>query len=177
MPLEILEKLGYTLYRDGRLNIIAVRKKPFAVNTFNDELHIFNNGEISWQAKVTTLPGKYWLSHLMNPKGSAILKPGEYLNSWQLGKHKGKDALIQCRPVTVYRDKNLDDTFDYTHQESGMFGINIHRAGSFSHLVNSWSAGCQVFQAEEDFERFLYFCKEKANLHKGLFSYTLIEQE
>lgn len=122
------------------------------------------------------MPGSYYLSNLLNPKGTAILKEGQYLNAYKIGYHKGKPALIQSRPVTVYRDKNRDEFFDLNKEETGMFGIDIHRAGPFSHLVNSWSAGCQVFQKESDFEFFMTLCEATQKICNGLFTYTLIEE-
>lgn len=70
-------------------------------------------------------------------KGVANLKPG--LWQYKLGIHglsKPKDkqyeALVQAAPVTVTRDQQGDDT--------GYFGINIHRGG-----YNSTSSlGCQT---------------------------------
>lgn len=167
----------YQPYSDGRLNIVAIRRRPFKINSFNDDLFVFDNDKISENFKITTLPGQYWLTNLMNPKGCAILVDGFYENTWKLGKHKGQSALVQCNDVYVFRDKNRDCKFDLlANIEKGMFGINFHRAGKFSNLVNSWSAGCQVFQKEDDFEKFLFFCEERKEIHKGLFSYLLLDE-
>lgn len=68
-------------------------------------------------------------------KGIANLKPGVWW--YKPGKHKinsptGYPALVQADKVTVYRDGVGDDT--------GFFGINIHRGG-----YNSTSSlGCQT---------------------------------
>ena len=174
---EFIES-GYKVYENGGVNIFAVRNKPFVLNTFNDDLYLFwKDGEkwVTHHFKITTLPGKYWLNNLINPKGSAILKTNQYKDCYKLGKHKGKEALIQCRNVTFYRDNNKDDNFNYLNEEVGLFGINIHRAGAFSHFVNSWSAGCQVFQSETDFNFFIEICKERACFSNNFFTYTLIE--
>jgi lysozyme len=70
--------------------------------------------------------------------GMAVLAPGRYW--YQLGIHnRSKDpklhphyeALIQASPVTVDRDGQ--------DEETGWFGINIHRAG-----VGTSSEGCQT---------------------------------
>lgn len=179
MSLDFLKNLGYNVYEKGRLNILGVRRKPFKVNCFNDDIYLFwKDGDI-WEKRryqATTLPGKHWLTTLMNKKGTAILKPGQYINAFRLGKHKGEDALVQCRPVTVYRDADLDEEFDYGNEETGLFGINIHRAHTFSHFVNSWSAGCQVIQRPADFSSFINICKDRAGLSNQVFTYTLIEE-
>lgn len=71
----------------------------------------------------------------MNPKGTAILAPGQYQSSHKIGLHRGKyKALVQHRPVTVYRDNNKDSKYDLepTKKDTGIFGINIHKAGQDS---------------------------------------------
>lgn len=175
---NFFNKNGYAIFENGALNIFAVRKHPYQVNTFNDELHIYWKEGRSWHGRqypITTLPGKYWLNNLINPDGAAILKAGQYIDAYTLGKHKGKEALIQCKNLTVFRDNNRDDNYNFVDEDTGMFGINIHRAGLFSHFVNSWSAGCQVFQREDQFKRFMDICKERACFSGGFFTYTLIE--
>ncbi len=58
---------------------------------------------------------------------------------------------------------------------SGMFGINIHKAGQDSTWVENWSEGCQVFKRVKDFDAFLAICKKAAKIHGNKFSYTLLE--
>lgn len=182
MNLEPLRSLGYRVHYDGQLNIVAERRYPHRYNEFNDRLivayrsrpHHLDYPLTIHEFKLTTLPGAHYLSNLLNPKGTAILAPGQY--RYKLGSHRGKPALVQAAPVTVYRDKNRDQNFDLVDPETGYFGINIHRAGRFSHFVNSWSAGCQVFQREDDFEFFLNLCESVAHRSHGMFHYTLIDE-
>lgn len=176
--LKYFQNKGYQIYENGALNIFAVRKQPHKVNTFNDTLYCYWKEGRFWAGRyytITTLPGKYWLTNLMNPEGAAILKPGQYIDAFKLGKHKGKDALVQCKDVIVYRDSNKDDNFDFIDEDEGMFGINFHAAGAFSHFVNSWSAGCQVFQAEKSHKNFISICEERACFSNNFFTYTLID--
>jgi hypothetical protein len=170
--------LNYHFHINGALNIYAERRRPYKVNEFNDLLfvsYLQNQHWVEYKFKITTLPGRHWLTTLMNQRGTAILKPGQYLNAYRLGLHKGAPALVQCAPMTVYRDDDLDEDFDLGKQETGIFGINIHRASAFAHFVNSWSAGCQVFQSEKDFEFFMDLCMARAGLSAGRFNYTLFE--
>jgi lysozyme len=72
-------------------------------------------------------------------KPMAVLKPGVY--RYKLGQHgvsRGKPykALVQAGPVTVLRGYGEG----LAHQETGYFGINIHRGG---HTTTS-SEGCQT---------------------------------
>ena len=75
-------------------------------------------------------------------KGIASLKAGVW-SAYKFDRHKGAYMALCQRmaKVTVMRDKEGDDT--------GMFGINIHRGGSFG----TSSAGCQTIPPSqwEDF--------------------------
>ena len=91
--------------------------------------------------------------------------------------HKGKyEALVQCKPVTVYRDKDRDEIAEETAiTDTGMFGINIHRAmpKGITKFIDDWSAGCQVLNNIEEFKDFMTKCK-KSKLKK--FTYTLLKE-
>ena len=96
----------------------------------------------------------------MNKLGAAILKNGQYIDAYKIGLHRGEyKALIEQKPVTVIRDYDRNAVLDFNNgkQETGNFGINIHRAGSKGTTINvdKWSAGCQVFENAEDFAKFL----------------------
>lgn len=162
------------------LQIVGVRSSNTASNTFDDRCYVVYSDATglkleSWP--ITTDPGRYWLENPGRVEGTAILKPGQYRGAWVLGKHKGdKPALVQAKPVTVYRDPNRDATLDTAKEETGLFGINLHRAGLNSSVVDKWSAGCQVWQMDADFERFLWLCRQQAAKGKGweTFTYTLL---
>ena len=139
---------------------------------------------VKHQYSITTDPGKYWLENPINPKGTAILVPGQYPGTWKLGKHQGKyEALVQRKPVKVWRDNNKDSIIDYPYAHAevseGYFGINIHRSNPYdkSYIVDKWSAGCQVFQAVDDYKEFMGLCKSSADLYGNSFSYTLVTEE
>lgn len=167
------KRLGYTW--DENFNIIGIRSKDYKPNTFCDLLLTVTPDRIKVYY-ITTRPGRHWLVNLLNPKGAAVLKPGQYKNAYRLGKHKGLDALVQVAPVTVYRDNDRDELAEITNQlDSGLFGINIHRANSSitSKLVDKWSAGCQVMADPVKFEDFLRDCRATG---KGFFTYTLLNE-
>ena len=169
------------------LNIVGVRRDNQGTNTFDDFLLVMYREEelmISHRWQATTDPGKYWLLNPMNPKGTAVLVPGQYRGTWQLGKHQGKyEALVQRKPVKVYRDNNKDETIDYnnitTLVDEGYFGINIHRSNPYdqSYVINKWSAGCQVFKKIDDYNQFMGLCRESAKLYGPQFTYTLIDEK
>ena len=114
---------------------------------------------------------------MLNPKGTALLKPNQYVDTWQIGLHQGKyEALVQAKPVDVYRDKNLNDLAEETSSiDRGLFGLNIHRASETitSKLIDKWSAGCQVLNNPVDFKELLHECKLSG---KKTFTYTLLRE-
>ena len=156
---ELLKKAAalknYQWFDDGKpylLNIVGIRRNNPVPNRFDDwlTLSFFNGREwkyFEWAA--TTDPGLYWLQNPSRVEGTAILKPGQSVNCWQLGLHQGKyEALVQRGPMTVLRDRNKDVVldFDTPYEQTGLFGINCHRANETreSVQVDRWSAGCQV---------------------------------
>jgi hypothetical protein len=173
--------------RKLNLNIIGVRRDNQGSNTFDDFLLVMYREEelmINHRWQATTDPGKYWLKNPMNPKGTAVLVPGQYRGTWQLGKHQGKyEALVQRKPVKVYRDNSKDEVIDYnnivTLVDEGYFGINIHRSNPYdqSYEINKWSAGCQVFKKVDDFNALMDLCRESAKVYGPKFTYTLIDEK
>jgi len=139
--------------------IIGVRSKADIPNEFDDKIYLITKSEM-FGFTGTTNPGTNWLQNYMNPKGTAVLKPGMYW--YKLGTHKGYEALNQAGPVTVYRDKNKDLKSDVTKDEdTGYFGIDIHRANetAVSKFVGLWSAGCCVLNNPADFKLLISECK------------------
>ena len=187
---RVLQARGYVFFdndKPNNLNIVGVRSDTNGTNQFDDYLVVaFRNADLEQSVKVypvTTDPGKYWLENPRNPKGTAILVPGQYRSTWKIGKHQGKyEALVQRRLVKVYRDADRDDVIDYEHlQDSvdeGHFGINIHRSNPYgeSYRVDRWSAGCQVFQSIRDYDEFMEICRESAEMYGNGFTYTLVTE-
>ena len=91
-------------------------------------------------------------------------------------------SLRQKSPVKVYRDNNKDGDYDLIEEniDEGIFGINIHKAGSRvegSTQIDKWSAGCQVFSKESDFNEFMDICRKASGIWGNSFTYTLIESK
>jgi hypothetical protein len=145
----------------------------FITLTFKDE-----NGVLQYYCwSATTDPGKKGVQNFQNSKGIARLVPGQYRGVYSLSLHGGKyKALCQrLGNVTVWRDKNRDLVYDQVVKDTGMFGINIHKAGQDSKWVDNWSHGCQVFKKVKDFNEFMKICKKASKIWGNKFSYTLIE--
>ena len=190
---ETLRSKGYKYFTSDKgydVNIVGIRNSEthgVVTNRFDDTLTISYkdlNGEwIYNEYKATTDPGSHWEKNLLNKDGVAILKPGQYRGSHKLGLHQGKyEALRQKSPVKVYRDNNKDGDYDLIEEnvQEGIFGINIHKAGSRaegSTQIDKWSAGCQVFSKESDFNEFMDICRKASGIWGNSFTYTLIESK
>ena len=168
------------------VNIVGIRNSStgkVVTNLFDDTITISYRDENGvWQFnewKNTTEPGKKGVQQYHNANGVARLVPGQYRGVWAIDKHQGKyEALCQrLGNVTVYRDANKDLVYDETKTDTGMFGINIHKAGQDSTWVENWSEGCQVFKRVKDFDAFMKICKKAAKIHGNHFTYTLIESK
>ncbi len=186
----IAKSNGYIIYDDPyKLNIWGVRSPSTTPNSFDDEIHVFYTGIVNrkkkWEHhifKCTTDPGTYWLENPMNPQGTALLATGQYIDTYKIAKHRNKYyALCQrLKKVTVIRDYNRNAILDFYNgkTQTGMFGINIHRARKTGDTfqVDSHSAGCQVFQNASDFEYFMRLCEIHKKIHGNVFTYTLIDK-
>jgi hypothetical protein len=186
-PIQVvLQKKGYRIFlRPFELNIVGVRADSIKPNAFDDAIYVFfNNSQgklIEHKFSATTDPGTYWLKNPMNPQGTAILKEGQYLNTYGLGLHRGKYmALVQKRPVTVMRDYDRNAVLDFLNgkEDKGLFGINIHRASDSgtTKMVDQHSAGCQVFANATDYILFMSLCERHKQLYGNEFTYSLIDE-
>lgn len=162
-------------------HLIGIRSSIKGDNQFNDLLifveQLPNRFANLTYGVGTTIPGKYYLLNLLNPKGAAILKEGQWRNSWKVGLHNGYKAFIQCAPITVYRDKNknlLPEEIVGT-EDTGYFGIDIHRAGKnfIAKLIDNFSAGCQVWDDPEIFAKTILTAEQSG---QKAFTYTLLNE-
>ena len=190
---KAVKSKGYIWFEDSKnkgydVNIVGVRNaetKAKVTNKFDDKITVSFKCDGEWEFHefdCTTDPGTHWVENVMNKKGVAILKPGQYRRSHKLRLHAGKYlALGQQNNVTVYRDDNRDDNYDLDESktDTGLFGINIHRAtgraGKKSSQIDKWSAGCQVIADNDDWHCFLDICQQAREIWGNNFTYTLIE--
>jgi hypothetical protein len=184
--LSVLRSKNYKIYtRPYELNIVGIRADSIQANRFDDEIHVFfKNGVGKWIHYIfsaTTDPGTYWLRQPMHPQGTAILRQGQYRDTYQIGLHKGKYyALVQRKPVTVIRDYDRNAILDFNNgrPDTGMFGINIHRAAvnGITKTVDIHSAGCQVFSDINGFNLLMQLSERHRELYGNTFTYTLIDK-
>ncbi len=180
---------GYAWFegeKDYDVNIVGIRNlqpSKHVTNLFDDTLTISYKKDGVWQFHewaITTDPGKKAMLEYSNPKGVAILVPGQYRGSHMIGLHQGKyEALRQQKPVKVWRDKDKDMEYDWVDEDTGIFGINIHRSNpkTESTYVENWSEGCQVFKRINQFNTFMDICRLARNIHGNSFTYTLLTSD
>lgn len=185
--IRTLKSKGYIVYdRPYELNIVGRRSDITKPNSFDDWIYIFyqnNYGDWEgWKAKATTDAGTYWLLNPMQSKGTALLKAGQYVDTYKIDRHNGRYFAVtqRLKPVVVIRDYNRNNVLDFNNgkEESGMFGINIHRADSkgTTKTIDKYSAGCQVFENADDFNQFMEMANKQKDLYGNKFTYTLIDE-
>jgi hypothetical protein len=189
---ETMKQKDYKYFTSGdyNLNVIGIRNSSTGnkvTNRFDDKMTLsYKEGGI-WKFHTfdcTTDPGTHWVENIMRKEGVAVLKPGQYRHSHKIRKHQGRyEALGQQNPVTVYRDNNRDHNYDLddNNTQTGLFGINIHRAtkyaGKKSSQVDKWSAGCQVIASNDDWKLFMKICRKARDTWSNNFTYTLLDSK
>ena len=181
--LRYMRSNDYVIETDPfKLNIVGVRNAQTIPNKFDDDIYVFYKNNLRlWEVHkypATTDAGTYYLLNPYNQDlGTAMIKEGQYKDSYQRGDHRGYLALVQAKPITVYRDYDRNAVFDIGQKETtGMFGVNIHKAGKNSQDVDKWSAGCQVFSKSDDFAEFMDMTEKHADKYGNSFTYTLIDE-
>jgi hypothetical protein len=201
--IKAIKGKGYKFFSKGsyNLNIIGIRSNDSQSDRFDDEIHVLFKDEKGEECHevfpCTTDPGKHWLLNPMNKKGTIIMVPGQYRGAYQIGIHgrsrgNGYKALEQVKEITYVRDNSKDSELDFklyadmtTDHNSDKFEIsnaktNIHRASKWKNLLNvgRYSAGCQVIQSPDLFNRLIVLCELQIKHNQGKsFTYTLLEEK
>jgi len=149
------------------LNIVYLEGIDFDFKLNKDEFNKWNDlrlvfkyvndcPELLFRQVCTTEPGKMSTFSLdaRKRKGVARIAFGQY-TAWKMGFHKqstnakNHPALVQCNPIPVYRDLNMDGKRIGDIIHTGLFGINQHGTKIGYHdeiksTVENWSEGCLV---------------------------------
>jgi len=202
--LQVLKSKGYAVFQGKyNLNIVGIRaaNRDQSADEFDDLITCTYQEEDgsrfitkAWAA--TTDPGAMALRfpEMYNADGTAIIAPGQYRSAYVIGLHRNSyEALVQRgpKPITIYRDADRDLVFEMSEdkKETGFYGCNLHKAGKDSRKISgvnsrtgkkyTWSAGCQVFKRERDFNEFMDLCHLQIDAHPSwtTYTYTLINEE
>ncbi len=188
--IKALENHKYSIFRNDtkafNLNIVGVRAIVPKVEEFNCKMTAlwWYKGSLNfYQMAMTSVAGMKYLTSPMNPKGCAILKEGQYKGVYKLDLHNNSYRAYCQRlgNVTVYRDNDKDRELDFIEgsEETGMFGINLHRASAKGEVAdpNAYSAGCNVVCNPSEFDIFRSLGDEALDSGWGnAFTYTLINE-
>lgn len=183
------EAKGYPLSkRSGDVNIVAIEgmdpdgtfnlDRP---DQWNDTVGILsfdgeNNPRFDILCKATTEPGRHHTTvELLNSRGAARLDTGYHKGLWNIGKHRGYEALAQNGNLArLVRDGNRNyRRDDKTTYEAGV-GINLHttkskswRGSALASSIGSWSAGCVVIYSPSEFLKLMKLVKESRQYRKN----------
>ena len=184
-----MKRKGYIVYTQPyRLNVVGIRNtSPVNQNSYDDKIAFFyydDKGNLKGRICVgTTDPSTFFLKNPMGKQGSAILKGGQYVDTYKIDYHKGKyEALCQrLKKVKVIRDNDRDGLTNFLNaEEEGFFGINIHKSTASKgdkSLIGKDSAGCQVFQNNDDFYEMMRLARISGSKYGNKFTYTLLDDK
>ena len=160
--IKVYQRKGHVIFEDDR--------KPYNLNygvirdmggQWNDLFFLFWKYKGKWnliQWMGTSDPGAYYLKNPLNVLGTAILPAGQHRGLFKRGLHKGAyKALVQARPVMVYRDADKDETpeiNDRQVKDTGWHGINSHRAHQDFEVrtIGKYGGGCQVTLNPDEYD-------------------------
>lgn len=184
-----LKRLGYPLFNyelPYNINMGVIRAKEPIVDAFDDVLYLLYRKKNDTQPtlklySVTCDPGSYWLKNLMDKGGTALLAEGFYRSAYKLGTHYGTEALVQVGAVSIYRDGNQDQKFDWDRKSitAGWYGINIHRhlqGVKIAKKVYNSSAGCVVWENDDEYADAMATFKMAVKYQGQLFSLAVIHE-
>lgn len=179
------QSLNHKWFED-QPNIIGIRTTLCIPDVFNDILVIAYKSGTDYKmftAIITTEPGTTYQKKLLNPKGCAVMQPGQFINAYKLGYHQWKKdhrALVQVGKILLKRDKDLDGIPGNSGElewNTGA-GCNIHGAnkGIVTSKIGPWSAGCQVHERWSKKEEMCDIAQLYEKVNNGLLTYTLLEE-
>ena len=182
---------AYTIYREPhKLNLVGLRNANTVSDSFDDIMLVFwytDTGKLEYRTyKQTTDPSTHFLKNPMDAGGAAIMKGGQYLDSWTLISTArfgfAAKEFMQIRPITILRDNNRDNILDFwtSIATTGLYGINMHTGagpGQKSVSVGLWSAGCQAMEEWSNWLELISLAERHIALYGNLFSYTLLDEK
>lgn len=168
--------LGHVVFTEGELNLnlIGQRSSSRRAGELDDLLSVVYRErgrwlETAWPCSLD--PGRRGLARPPNPRGTAILAPGQYRGAYELGLHKGRRCLRQVKPVTVRRDGDLDELLEPGDPDTGMFGIHVHDDAGVGAEA---SEGCTVL-ARDHMAELVALVDRAASTWGSRVTYTVVD--
>lgn len=182
---ELYKRKGYTFFKgEYNLNIFGIRSSSKSGVRFDDLLGCAyqHGGNNLFITAATLNPGVFYLQNLMDAGGAAIIKEGPYRGVFKLDWFRGTEALIQVRPFTVYRDKNLNQEVDIVpgSETTGLYGIFLHQhfqGVEEAKEIGKSSAGCVVPSTLSSYRGLMSLCKKQIPLWGNSFSFTVFTEK
>lgn len=157
---------------------IAIRSRANVPNKFDDLIGFIDRDTVTWHTG-TTNAGTKPLVKPSNPKGVALLCPGQYIDTWTLGDHHGKRVRLawkQVKPVKFWRDNDLDKIHEAggTVYE-GIIGANWHDCLEDATVENveNFSEGCMAQNNPDQWQTFL---KASSESGQEYFTGTILDE-
>jgi hypothetical protein len=180
--IKTLQYMRFKNYKIRPLNIVYFEGLDPDIKTVNsDRIDYWNDvraivtdeGDVLMAATATTEPGWYYRLNRLNSFGAAQLQFGQYIECWEIGDHKGQDALVQCGNLRICRDSDENGARTGDREFVGSeYGLNQHTTTVAPEKVGRWSAGCLVGKYPATHAVFMDICRSMG-LRK--FDTTLID--
>jgi len=177
----------YPLQRGaGEINIVGIEgidlDGTFNSDTadgWNDVVGVltFDRGQPKFERmyKATTEPGHYYTRNPPVREGVARLDTGYHHKLWQVGLHRGYEALTQGGNIArLVRDINRNNRRDDRVSSERSRGINLHttkttnwRGSASASSIGQWSAGCVVIYDPDEFLELMKLVKSSAQYKRS----------
>ena len=189
--LQYMDGKGYKIFEGPQeYNIVYVEGMDTDGSLNSDAFNVFNDIRlvvevVHGQPKIvggpwiaTTEPSRIYTHQPMNPKGAARIAFDQYA-AWQVGDHKGHEALVQTGgKVTVCRDLDKNGFRTGDKLDSDFHGINQHHGyNNPKENIGRASAGCLVGRSIKEHEQFMSIIKQDRRYQKNrnfVFTTTVI---
>lgn len=177
--MTLTDRQGFDPWSNKGWVMLYIRTDQVFSNKFDDIGMVVFNGEVKSVFTCSTTAGDFYVFNPLTVggvTGVAVAAPQYVRDSHVFVTSRDWNTLWlkapyfkQVRPIKIFRDGNKDRRIDKSVTQTGLFGINLHRAGAAS-VVNRWSAGCNVAPDAEWFGVIKQF-------YNGLTaSYCLVEE-
>ena len=157
----IREQITARKYRMPVDGLVWLRTDMVFSNKFDDFVVCYKAGRIVYVAPASTTAGDFYVYNPLTVggvTGTAVAVAQQVTNShkfvtganWK-NLWLGAPYFQQVLPIVIQRDGNKNNRVDGVTRQTGLYGINFHRAG-IGNFVNKWSAGCQTVPDKDWFE-------------------------